>query len=344
MHDVKNLANFELLTRAKVISAQERQLLAEFLEYLIEIDRRKLYAETSSSLYTYLTGELSYSESAAGRRVTVTRLCARVPEVLAAIRSGKLHLSSACCLASILTSENAQRIVADAAGKSMRQVEELLVHYAPKPAVNDGIRRQNSTGVSPLFADGHLARNEPPVTTPPAKKRDELKPATPEVYNIRFAAKRGFVEKLERAQELLSHSIPDGSYEEILEKALDVLLAKKDPALKPEVRGATPAAARENKARSQSRYIPKAIERAVVKRDAGRCTHVDPATGKRCSERKFLHIDHVIPVAMGGSSSDPANLRQLCAAHNQLAARRIFGASWMERKVLERRDVSTTHA
>lgn len=231
-----------------------------------------------------------------------------------------------------------------------RQVEELLVRYSPRPTVTDGSRRQAHKETVPLIADAQSfgaestqssAPSSVPMSAPATPRRDELQPAATDVFNIRFAAKRAFVEKLERAQELLSHSVPDGSYEEILERALDVLLAKKDPMLKPETGAPKSTAMLASKARPESRYIPKSVEQTVVKRDGGQCVHVDLASGKRCSGRRFLHVDHVVPLARGGSSRDPANLRLLCATHNQLAARRIFGESWMERKVAEQRQRSS---
>ena len=52
----------------------------------------------------------------------------------------------------------------------------------------------------------------------------------------------------------------------------------------------------------------------ILARDGHRCTHVDPV-GRRCRATVNLHVDHVVPVARGGTD-DPANLRTLCARHN----------------------------
>ena len=48
----------------------------------------------------------------------------------------------------------------------------------------------------------------------------------------------------------------------------------------------------------------------------GRCRYVDPHTGRRCTSRHLLQIDHVLPYTLGGGS-DPANLRLLCHAHHR---------------------------
>ena len=67
---------------------------------------------------------------------------------------------------------------------------------------------------------------------------------------------------------------------------------------------------------SNSRAIPMAIKRRVCQRDDGRCSYVDPRTGRRCASRHLLQIDHQIPHALGGSA-EPGNLRLLCFAHHR---------------------------
>ena len=64
------------------------------------------------------------------------------------------------------------------------------------------------------------------------------------------------------------------------------------------------------------RVIPAAIKRAVWERDQGRCSYVDPATGRRCTSRHLLQIDHIRPWARGGGT-EPDNLRLLCHAHHR---------------------------
>ncbi len=63
----------------------------------------------------------------------------------------------------------------------------------------------------------------------------------------------------------------------------------------------------------QLRYpIPKKVRAAVMERDGNKCVY--------CGSTKNLQIDHVIPVASGGTN-DVDNLRVLCKKHN---IRRVF--------------------
>ena len=64
------------------------------------------------------------------------------------------------------------------------------------------------------------------------------------------------------------------------------------------------------------RAVPAAIRRQVWQRDGGRCRYVDPVTGRRCSSRHLLQVDHVFPYALGGGA-EPDNLRLLCHAHHR---------------------------
>ena len=56
------------------------------------------------------------------------------------------------------------------------------------------------------------------------------------------------------------------------------------------------------------------------RRDGGRCSYVDPHSGRRCGSRFLLELDHIVPFALGGSA-EPGNLRVYCAAHNRFRHR-----------------------
>lgn len=68
----------------------------------------------------------------------------------------------------------------------------------------------------------------------------------------------------------------------------------------------------------QRAWIPKEVRHFVAKRDRYKCRYCERAHNSRTSEGKSVRgvVDHVIPLARGGSS-DPANLCFACRDCNQ---------------------------
>src|SRR5262249_1098419 len=77
------------------------------------------------------------------------------------------------------------------------------------------------------------------------------------------------------------------------------------------------------------------VGRAVWERDKRQWTLVSES-GHRCNSRTLLELDHIDPVARGGTASE-GNLRLRCRAHNQYEAERILGAGFMSQKRREAR-------
>ncbi len=75
--------------------------------------------------------------------------------------------------------------------------------------------------------------------------------------------------------------------------------------------------------------IPAEVRRQVWERDRGRCAWTGP-DGKRCGSRWQLEVDHVDPVARGGTSA-LGGLRVLCRMHNLLYAEQVYGREFMRK-------------
>lgn len=147
-------------------------------------------------------------------------------------------------------------------------------------------------------------------------------------YRVQFTASVAFREKIERLQDLMRASVPDGDLARLLEQAV----TEKLPRLEAKRFGASrsgPAKHFRVVAPPLQRYIPAAVRRAVYDRDRGRCRFVDDE-GRRCRSRTRLEFHHVHPFARGGRGS-LENIRLMCRAHNSLAAERDYGAGHMAR-------------
>src|SRR5215468_12238054 len=102
----------------------------------MEVERRRLYLEQAcSSLYVYCIERLGYSEDAALKRARVARLGLRLPQVLDELRSGAIHLTGLFLLDRYLNDEDADGLLADARGKSRRELEKMIAIRFPRPDV-----------------------------------------------------------------------------------------------------------------------------------------------------------------------------------------------------------------
>jgi hypothetical protein len=134
---------------------------------------------------------------------------------------------------------------------------------------------------------------------------------------------RRVLEKLEAARDALSHARPGATTGDVLEAALDLLLAReaKKKGIVERPRATRPS--------MNPDHIPASVKREVWRRDGGQCQW-PLESGGICGQRRHLEFDHVVPRARGGTST-VANLRLACRFHNDLAARQAFRDDWMDR-------------
>jgi hypothetical protein len=144
---------------------------------------------------------------------------------------------------------------------------------------------------------------------PGAINADREIPRAPDQTELRVTLSDAALAKLQRLKELTGKT----DYADLLEHLADFALAKKDPAQGRPARSVGPA---------QGRSVPISLKRAVWKRDDFRCTYV--SSGRRCTSRYRLQVDHINPWAAGGAT-ELSNLRLLCPAHNRQAAIRAYG-------------------
>jgi 5-methylcytosine-specific restriction endonuclease McrA len=81
-----------------------------------------------------------------------------------------------------------------------------------------------------------------------------------------------------------------------------------------------------------NRTIPTDLKIRVWKRDHGKCTYIDPKSGRQCGSTSFIEIDHIIPHALGGKTTFE-NLRLYCKTHNLEAARRTYGEGKIQSEI-----------
>ena len=256
----------------------------------------------------------------------------------------------------VLDAVGRQKLLEEAAGKSARQVRRMLVDLDPELAppadrvrpLGDGryelkatIDAQCQQGleqlrgllshVDPRMTMGQLVgrlvqealdRHDP--SRPPRRARSGSRPAdakanaprtpTPEQSHGRSApAAKHAARPADTAAapktdpDAGHHAAPTAESQPAVERR--PASTTKDAAIPV---AATPAA----KSCASGRAISAGVRRQVWQRDGGRCSYVDPQTGRRCNSTHLIEIDHIVPHALGGGA-DPGNLRLLCGAHHR---------------------------
>ena len=349
---IQNLKDEELLEKTKWLAAEERKITAELLTYLLEVEKRLLFAARGfSSLFDYVTQELGYSESAAYRRISSMRLMAQLPEIEEQIKTGGLTLSQLTQAQRFFKQEEKNEI-----SFPLEQKREII---------------QSLQGMSSRESERELAS----LSSCPESflNKDQIKPVSQTHSEIRFVAEQNLVDQLDQIRGLLGHQDSELSIAELISKMAEITLEKlqstrfaklkskvdqkKEKAEKSirndntglnpplftsdaevEIAPNTPDSKLESDSKDEklnsalgnrSRYIPAAIKRAVFERDGYRCTYEDPITKRRCGSDFCLQLDHIVPFSKNGPNTQE-NLRVRCFIHNQLHAIDSYGAAKMQ--------------
>ena len=336
IEQIRRLSSLELERQTELLAKREHLRGARLIAHLAEVNLRKLHLQLGyRSLFEYCTKRLGLSEGCTALRIQVSRVCVRHPLILDALAGQEISLTVAGMLAPHLTPGNLERLIADCAGMTKRGVGEYLVHLAPKPVVSSGVRRRAA-----------------PDRARAPKKPGSVEPCQPGLYNLRFAADKAFMDKLERAAEVSGVGPAGRDMARVFERALDAFLEKHDPRNRQERRekrairkaqaeaqvevrvevGVDPVACTDDgRGAARSRHIPTSVRDRLLIRSGHQCEYRG-SDGLRCGERSRLAIDHIQPWSLGGAG-EAGNLRVLCVAHNRLYADRCFGAAFMTQKI-----------
>src|SRR5262245_14530252 len=199
MREMTDLSAHDLMEQLRQSLSGERTAVADFLVALAELDRRRLYVELGwSSAWDFCCRALGLSETATHYRLAAARQIQQQPELVDQIRSGRLCITTLAKLSRVLTDDNRAALVAEAAGKSTRQVEQMVARHDPKPVPADAVRR----------TEGLVA---PKVHT---------QVLTETLLRKHLTVDAEFEQLLAQARDALSHSMPGASEVEILKEGL----------------------------------------------------------------------------------------------------------------------------
>jgi 5-methylcytosine-specific restriction endonuclease McrA len=349
---LSSIPDRELVARLEALRRNERASSTDILHHLIEVERRGLYLRLGySSMFAYCTGHLRYAEAAAAQRVHAARCLRRFPSVGPRLQSGEISLITLGLVANLLTEATLDSWLERIRGKTQREVEALAAAVRPPMTLRDRARlvqvavpKALPLAPTPVATDASKPQHSLPtlskteecaervataISQPgPAHEGSQPPPApvtTQAKVYIQFLADQSFMTKYRVAAGLLSNRLARLTFEAVFTALIDDFIRRHEPVQRHERREQAALRARDTGGRPA---IPLRTRDAVFARDGGRCTFVG-SDGKRCNETIRLHVDHIKPVARGGSN-DSSNLRLLCARHNQLQAERLLGREAMK--------------
>ena len=226
-------------------------------------------------MHVFCVKELGFSDGAAYNRVGVARVARRWPAVLEALRTGAVHLSGLRVLVPHFRDANHEALLAEAAGKSKREIEEMAARLSPKPPVPDRVSMLPAPRAASLLGSdvdsgpetsrGAAAMSNA-IASPVTRTEDRrpvVAPLSEDTFQFQFTGPRALRDKLREAQDLLRHRVPNGALAAVFEKALDALivnLKKERFAVGREPRNdAAPALSA-----ASSRNIPDPVKRAAL--------------------------------------------------------------------------------
>ncbi|NOT34289.1 MAG: hypothetical protein HOP12_08990 [Candidatus Eisenbacteria bacterium] len=336
-YSLSHLADRVLLRDLASLVATDRTTTASLLAHLAEVEARQLYRPAAySSMLAYCVGELRLSEFAALRRIRAARIARKFPVLFPAIADGRIHLTTVLLLATHLTPESVDELVAATTHKTREEVELLLAERFPQSDLPTSLQAM-VLPAPPMarVANEHTAevalellQNETLLAAPVAAApvgRARVAPLSADRYALQVTLAKETYDQLRYAQALLNHAVPSGDLAQVLDRALKALVRQLE-----QRKFAAATRSRPRRGRPQGRYVPAPVRRTVWLRDGGHCTFVSE-NGRRCEERARLEFDHIQPVARGGAAT-ATNLRLRCRAHNQYEAEQVYGAAFMRGK------------
>ncbi|WP_413944677.1 HNH endonuclease [Bdellovibrio sp. HCB-162] len=324
--NIRYLSDENLEQNLKSLVQKEREILSDILLHIAEVDRRKLYlSKAYPSLFDYLTKYFGYSAGSAQRRIDAARLFRDIPEVAESLESGGLNLSQVSLLQKALrqTQKEAHMVV------PVETKKEILNELIGKSYQDSEVLVAKALNIE-------------------IKQAPKIQHQADESVRFEVSLSKDQWQKMEEMRSLLSHSLPNGSWDEILEFVADKVIqqktrrASKAPEelktsnLNKKIKANTSErknisemnslkldSKKQSEVFSQREYIPAPLRRMIFQRDQC-CQHVDKTTGKKCTSKWQLQVDHIQPVWAEGTN-EKENLQLLCAAHNRMKYKRESG-------------------
>lgn len=195
---LSDLSNEALETRLGKLLGAGARLEARVIAHLAEVEARRLHLSLGcSSLFDYCRKRLGLSDYEAFVRIAAARVARKYPVVFELLDRRELHLTAVCEVRDFLTRENHRELLGEVSGKTKLQIREFLRARFPLADIPASV-----------------------------KKLPAVDPLGPGRYRLELTLNAEQKAKLELARDLMSHANPSGDLAIVVERALDMLIAR----------------------------------------------------------------------------------------------------------------------
>ncbi|MBC7370417.1 MAG: HNH endonuclease [Bdellovibrionaceae bacterium] len=314
--DLTKFSKQEIVSGLTYLVKTERKVTLHVLRFINEIASRKIFLEEGyDSLMKYLVEVHRYSERSALRRMSAAKVLIQHPEVSEKIESGSLKLSQ---LEKV--HQGIQQIKKTGKAVSVGQTTEIL---AQMEDLN-------------IFESERLLAVELDFTPKIFQKAQPQKDGSVRL-EITLSAEE--YDLLRKAQSCISHAVPSNDIAKAIaylaKSQIKKVEGKSNPLQQNEsdqdksghsaavTTRPTPSASEAPtqllQAARRRRYIRRNVRRSLLTKSNYCCSYENPETGRICGSRYQLQVDHIVPLAKGGTDQH-SNYRILCGIHNRYEA------------------------
>ena len=244
----------------------------------------------------------------------------------------RVHISGIALLHAIITDEDAERLIDEAAGKSRRDIEEMRVREKPKEDISTGMKRQPALNCEPqpqsVVAPAAAAPTPAPAS---ASKNIPIEVRSPNRHAYRTMLSDETRAGYQRVQDLTGKNDEEIFADMVEVYEAELLKRKHAQVEKPQAKA---------RPRQDEQDIPASVKRDVWKRDQGCCTHIG-SDGKQCCTRRHLQYHHIISRHDGGKATNE-NITLRCRAHNLYQAKLELGADYVTNAIAKKKRQPST--
>ena len=313
-------SNYKILhEQALAIAKDYHKIESKLVGVLGRIDETKAFRALGyASLFDYVVSALGFSRDCACCFINVARKAREIPQINEEIKKGHLTVAKAKKITAVINKDNAPKWLEMARTLPCRKLEHEVAKVAPKEST---VEKAN-----------YVSENR---------------------LDLRLGVSQDLLDDLRRIQDILSQK--KGRHvklEEVLEVTTEAFLGREDPVIKAKrilarnekadarkrsshvttskgkakekhiiakaptkFDNKTSFASTKTAPQSRRKALSAAVKYRVIARDEGQCSYRH-ANGARCDQRRWLEIDHVRPVALGGVDQVD-NLQLLCFSHHR---------------------------